>query len=500
MSDLLEGLAQLDQHAPGYLTAQDYYDGTVPEAFASDALARRLRKTGERYRINMAKTPVNVVADRLEISAVTAQGSAQEVTTLLQSEVWDRNELLLETPDWNRKACTYGDGYIVVWEGEQDGTVDVWFNSPATMRLVYDPENPRRKLYAVKGWKAGELKRATLYYADRIERYVTKQGTSGEADEDWTEYVDNEGDAWPIPNPHGQVPVFHLRTASPYGVPVHRDAYGPQDALTKIIVTMMSATDYAGFPLRYALTEPNATVDGKAGTTAAWPEGDETNATANDREQADQLPVGPGKVWITEGLKGVGQLEPADPKHFLDPASFLIRVMAQVTTTPMHYFDPSGDVPSGESLRTADAPLVKRIRYLQMRFASAYSEALSFALKILGRTARVDVRWAPATSTDDGDSWTVAQQKIDAGVPVRQVLLEQGYTTEQVDKWLRENGEDNLAQRVKLLAELAKAVQQLGAGMALGAVSAEQVAAVVDAFLPAATTGEPADEREPVAA
>lgn len=490
MSDLMTGLAALDEAADRYDDAACYYSGDVPEVFANDALAYKLARTGKRYRFNFAKTPVNAVADRLEIAAVSVPGD-EPATALLQRDVWDANQLTLEAPDATRKACMYGDGYLTVWGGDQDATVDVWFNSPATMRVIYDPENPRRKAYAVKRWKQNDGRlRATLYYADRIERYITRVGTPGSDLADWDEYTDAAGDVWPIPNPHGEVPVFHLRTASPYGVPVHKDAYGPQDALNKLMVTMMATTDYAGFPLRYALTEPDAKIDGDAAVDPVWD--DDTEAGETDRGKIN-LPVGPGQVWLASGLKGVGQLEPADPKHFLDPAAFVIRAMAQTTTTPLHYFDPSGDVPSGESLRTADAPLVKRTRDLQMRFGAAYSEALAFALKVLGRPGlKVDVRWAPATSSDDQDAWTTARLKVDAGVPVRQVLLEAGYTAEQVDEWIATNGEDNLRQRVGVLVELGKAVQTLGAGISLGAVSAESVQAAVNAILEPATTGEPA--------
>lgn len=489
MSDLTAGFKAIADAAAAYVEAHSYYTGDVAEVMPVESgLTRQLARTGRRYRLNFAKTPVTVVSDRLEIAAVTVPGDKQ-ATEALQTRVWDANGLLLETPEANRLACVYGDYYMVVWPGEKDGTVDVWFNSPVTMRVVYDPENPRRKAYAVKRWRDGDLWRATLYYPNRIERYVTAApNMSGERDTDWVEYRDNDSDVWPIPNPHGEVPVFHLRTTSPYGTPVHRDAYGPQDAINKVVITMMSANDYAGFPLRYALIDGDARLEGEAGFAPTWD--DETEATEANRDRLE-LPTGPGNVWLAQGLKGVGQLSPADPKHFLDPAEFLIRAMAQTTTTPLHYFDPSGDQPSGESLRTADAPLTKRARLLQMWLASPYSDGLSFALRILGYpNAKVDVRWVPATSTDDRDSWTTAGLKLAAGVPVRQVLLEQGYTAEQVDEWIASTGEDNLRQQVLLLVELGKAVQSLGAGASLGAVNADTIRDLVDNVLAAVNPPE----------
>lgn len=480
MSDLTDGFKAVADAADGYVRAHAYFTGDVDEVMPAASLRyARMAEASRRYRLNFSKTPVTVVADRLEIAAISVPGD-EKATEALQTLVWDANRLLLETPNANRNTCAYGDYYMVVWPGEKDGAVDVWFNSPVTMRMIYDPENPLRKAYAIKRWKSGDRWRATLYYADRIERYITAtQGSAGDRDTDWVEYRDDDGDMWPIPNPYGEVPVFHLRTASPYGVPVHKDAYGAQDGINKVLATMMGSNDYAGLPLRYALVEGDAELEGQAKTNPSWDDDSEPGDATGQ-----ELSIDPGSVWIASGLKAVGQLNATDPKHFLLPLEFLIRSMAQITTTPLHYFDPSGDQPSGESLRTADRPLVSRARMLQMWLASPYSDGLAFALRILGFGERkVDVRWVPANSTDDQDSWTTAGLKLAAGVPVRQVLLEQGYTTEQVDEWIASTGENNLRAQVLLLGELGKAVQSLGAGAALGSVSPEGVRALVDRVL-----------------
>ena len=480
MNDLLRGLAEIDESHARYETAHAYYTGCVDEVWANSHMARILRRSGERYRVNFAKTVVNVVADRLEIAAVTVPGD-ETATKALQERVWDANDMLLETPEAIRLACVYGDYYMLVWPSDVDGDVDIWFNAPTTTRVIYEVENPRRKAYAIKRWQADKRVRVNLYYADRIEKWVTAvDGQDGSADTHWTEYLE-DGQAWPLPNPYGEVPVFHLRTGGQYGTPEHFDAYGPQNALTKIVATMVNTTDNAGFPVRYFLTEPGAMLDGDANMRPRWD--DEADATEANRDLVN-LAAGSGNILTLAGMRAAGQFDPADPKHFLDPSDWMVRALAQVTGTPMHYFDPSGDVPSGESLRTADAPLVKKVRYRQQRFGATYAEALAFALKILGFGERkVDVRWTPATATDDLDSWTTAKAKIDAGVPVRQTLLEQGYTAEQVDGWITATGEENLAQRVALYASLARGTKDMGAAVSLNAITSETANAAANALL-----------------
>lgn len=473
MSDLLDGLKALDDHTADYQMSKAYYTGDITEAmFNSNALSRRLAECARRFRVNLAKLVVDAVVDRMEIAAVTVPDD-ETATTALQQEAWDANQLTLETTRINRWACVYGDAYLLVWPGEDESTVEINFNDPTEMRLFYDPENPRRKAYAVKAWwaKDGDRKfrRVNLYYPDRVERWIAKQAdTSPERDNLWEPYL-GDGGLWPVPNPFGEIPIFHLRTDSPYGSPEHKDAYGPQDAINKIVTTMMAAIEYAGYPLRYALVESGADVNGDASFAQRYKA--DADAEEGDHDEID-LRTDPDTVWYAKGLKGVGQLDPADPKHFLDPAQFLIRLMATINHTPVHFLNPSGDAPSGESLRTAEAPLIKKVEARQQRFGSTYSEALTFALKVLGVkiTQKVDVRWESAASTDDKASWETAGLKSAAGVPGRQILLEQGYVAEQVDEWIAGAEEDSLRQRVALLSDLGRASQLLGAAESLGAL------------------------------
>ena len=62
-------------------------------------------------------------------------------------------------------------------------------------------------------------------------------------------------------------------------------------------------------------------------------------------------------------------------------------------------------------------------------------------------------------------------EKIDAGVPTRQALLEAGYTTEQVDEWLTESEDEDLMRPILALKELGAATQRLGTAVGFGVVS-----------------------------
>jgi hypothetical protein len=445
-SDLIVGVLALDAAYAEYARAAQYYEGTSPEYFASPKFRRVLARTGMNFRINMAKTAVTAVSDRLEIAAITA--STPLATTVLNADVWNANELLLESPGVHLRACEFGDAYITVWPSDDGdiaggidnplGGVDIFYADPRGTRIIYSRENPRRALFAIKRWEEGhgpdKTWRANLYYADRIERYVTGPGLRGRSEADWQAYGEPD-EPWPIPNDYGQIPVFHFRTDRPYGTPEHHSGYGAQDAINKMVISQISVTDYQAFPQRYALTDPATADDGDDPDDFGFD--DEARNVADTIEgTAAKFRSGPGEFWYLEGVKQVGQFPAADPKGLLEPAAFYVRMLAQATGTPMHFFDPGGDQPSGESRRAAEATLTKKVGVRQQSFASTWSQALSFALRILGVDAQVTVRWADAEQISAKDDVAIISAKVAVGVPVKVALMEAGYTADQVDEWI----------------------------------------------------------------
>lgn len=472
MSDLTYAVAEIREARGAYETAERYYEGEVAEVFASPAIRKRLEQTSGEYGVNLACRPVDAVLDRLELlSATTADPGAADWLTAQ----WTRNDMAAEAEDAHWAAEVYGDAYVTVWPGEESGDVDLFYNSPLCVRVFYDTENPRHRRYAAKLWAAGAGPRVNLYYADRVEKWVLSEDAKGggEQDDDW-EHYSVEGD-WEIPHDLGEVPVFHFRTRRPYGKPEHKNAYGPQNIVTKQVATLMGSTDFQGFPQRYAIS-------GAVDSLSSLGDDFDDETRAPDAGTSD-LKAGPGELWTLRNVDKVGQFDAANVEAFLRPITATVRYMSATTATPVHYFEPTGDAPSGESLRAAEAPLVKKVQRRRRQFGAAWRAALRCALRAGGHGEQdVDVWWAPIQTIDDLAGWQAAKAKIEAGVPTRQALLEAGYSAEQVDGW--GFAEDNeIKPKVAVLAQLGAAVQSLGAGVALGVISAGQVERAVSELI-----------------
>jgi hypothetical protein len=488
IDDLMAGVAALDQAAPAYARAEAYYSGDVPEFFASIRLRRAIMRTGAAFRFNFAAIPVDAVVERLKLAAVTSTDTAADAAL---TNIWIRNKLALQSRQIIRRACEFGDAYVVVWPSPaDDGTVDVFYNSPQCIRVFYDDENPLRKSHAVKRWQAGKRRRADVFYPDRIEKWVTLPNVKGDKPGDWEQYTDNPGDSWPYDNPFGEVPVFHFRNDQPYGIPEHKGFYGPQDAIHKLVLSHMAGVDYQAFPQRYALVHPDsdsseaamededvfAFADATTGTTVP-PMG----------EARSQYTADPGSLWFMKGVNGVGQFQTADHANFTEPMLTYLRMGAEVTNTPLHRVDPTGDQPSGQSLRAADAPFVHKIEDRQLSYGDTWRELSTFALRVAGYpNADVTVRWTPAQTVDDLEGWQTVAVKLAAGVPAEQAFLEAGYSDVQVEAWFGPK-DDDMPFNVDLLVKIGQALASLGTAQSLGVLSGEQLQALVESVVPVAS-------------
>lgn len=422
MTILKEAVDSVITKAGGYKEAIAYYEGNVPEVFATERLRRVFKVTGDRSRMNYCRPVVHAVSDRLEVGTIS--GDSPEATAIIQ-KVWRDNDLGLESLGLHRNALAAGDYYAIVWP-DADGEWDVSFHSPLNVSVVYDPQQPRKKAYGVHMWRSGEAEhRINLYYADRVEKYVAQTGDVTDGTQ-WnhTETVDN---------PFGRVPVFHFRTDRPYGRPEHYDAYDCQNAINKLFITNMHTIDYQGAPTRYALSNvPD-------GEISDFEEGD------TDRENLGALKNDPGSLWYLKGVTSVGEFKPADPAAFWTPIDKTLRSMAAITNTPLHYFERYGGNPTGNALRTAEAPLLKKIEDRKRSFGYTWRELFMFILNAEGVESDVVVYWQANESLDELERWDVSLKKINAGLSHRQALREGGYTDDQIEQIMAERESEQAA-------------------------------------------------------
>lgn len=521
VKDLLRGMKEMNKHDLDYQLAMDFYEGEIKEIFTSERLEAMLKDSGSKFRINLAKVPVNAVVDRLEINSITVPGNDKANTKI--SEIRKLLDLDIQEINFHRKTSIFGDAYALVLpadnpetpehEEDEDDTLDddelmtagldVYYNSPLCMRVIYDEERPTVKAFAIKRWRvAGEQDKPTfwrvnIYYANTIEKWQSKSGSSkADQESDWQHFFDEvdmeeilnlleEEPEWPIVTNYGQLPVFHFRNDLPYGSPVHKDAYGPQNAVNKLVITQMAATDSHGFPQRWALTETGMELDSN-NDDPDWDDDDRADDSSENMQGgvSSSMRSGPGTLTMLNNVKSVGSFETADPADFLEPLTVYVKLMSQTCTTPLRFFYSPGSRPSGESLRAEDAPLVKKTRVFQMVFSTTWSEMWRFMLKLSGiKVQEVNIQWAPAAMIEDSEGWAVSKAKNEQGVPESQTLQENGYTEAQLAEWGVQTPEENKKEidrlrEIETFFKLSEAMEKFAPAVVAGAIHQDQVQAL----------------------
>jgi hypothetical protein len=489
-------LALMTEKAPGYRLGKAYYEGTRSEVFATVALEALLSQSAAFAPISLAHIPVDVIADKVELASVVTDGAGAEALSV----VVDGNDLESESDDYVRKACYFGDYYAIIdpTEEEDDDAAKITAeglrvtgSSPLSTIVVYDAKYGREARYGVKVWTVGSgalaQTKALLFYNDVTVRLASSLGVKDPKPTDFDYDVEpgEDADAAIILHPGGKILVKHLAIGGkPYGVPLHRKAWGPQDAVTKISATNLTNVDAQGFASRWALTDPAAEIDddidddfGDNGPTTdpSNTDGITTATTGKSRVRST-----PGAITILRGVKAVGQFTATGSDDFLKNLDWYVRVMAVATGIPLFEFDLTGEQPSGESRRRAEGRANKKAAKVK-REAGAFFEAIGdTVLALLGSAGTVAATFNPSETSTDKDGLELVSLKIKTGVPVAQALLEAGYTEEQVAKWYPEG---RPAITPEVLGILATALAQLGNAKTLGVLTDDDLVAMLPEIL-----------------
>lgn len=474
---------------PGYEEAKEYWEGTHAEVFDSRA-AESVITQSKRTPISFAHIPVDVLAEKVDLSAIAAKdANAQRAL----AEWMDANDIDDESTTWIQLACMFGDYYAVTDPttfDEDDSTAIVEDiatigMSPLSTIVIYDKKTGRTKLYGAHFWGGGSkdapVTRAFLYYDD----YSVKLVADGENVTDAEAFQldigpDEEFEDAFIENEAGQMLISHLPIGSkPYGTPVHKKAYGFQDAITKISANNLVNVDAQGLPSRWALLDPASEIDDDLDVDFGT-DGPDTPAANSDRRTGAttgrRTRVVPGAIQYLRGVSETGTYDTGDGNSFLSGMDWYLRGMAVATGIAIFEFDMKGEQPSGEARRRAEARANRTAGRIKRQAGAFFRELSDITLALAGHPSEVTVTFTPSETATDKEGLELVGLKVKNGVPLRQALLEAGYTDEQVRQWWPDGSPALSFDSVKVLAD---ALGQLGQAKTLGAITSAGIEAMV---------------------
>ncbi|HNP58458.1 MAG TPA: phage portal protein [Gordonia sp. (in: high G+C Gram-positive bacteria)] len=412
MTDLLTTLLQkLDEPAARFAELERYYNGTQPLAFLAPEAKEALGDRFGRMATNLPRLAVTSLSERLRVTGF--QGI----------EVWDdwlRNDLDQEAGIAHREALLLGASYVIVW-ADAFGRPKVTVESAKQVTVLTDP-GTHRITAALKRWETDKTTEAVMYGPQEIVRLSAPQ--TGATTQGF-KVVET------IPNPLGVVPVVRLRNADRIlddGVSEIDDLMPLIDALNKVLVDMMTTSEYVGRPRRWAtgieLEEADALDD----------DGEPTGETI----AVNPIPEGNRAMISENDAAKFGQLEAAQLGGYETAVKVILGQIMAVSALPAHYVGVFTDNPaSADALRAAEASLTARAQARQQSFGRAWEDVARLVLGVRDGAdpLRVDCRvtWADAATRSIAQEADAITKLYSIGLlPQSFALRKLGYTDDEI--------------------------------------------------------------------
>lgn len=420
------------------LLARRYHEGEQ-DVYLNERAVEFLGLHDEnKFRLNVCRVVVDAVLDELDVLGFDA-GEEGEKRPLAAwaAHVWAINRMDAMQRDVHKSALRDRKSFVIVdWSEEKQTPTFTWhnrFTSLAAARhgkdggdeagcwMLYPNDDYTQPPFAavqqwveeVPGYLMPTFRtRRTVYYPDRIERFVYERGWSPfrEHDQTWPQpWVDKAG------KPLG-IPVIHFKNAGMR--PEAWDAIPLQDAINKTFVDILAAADMTGFGFFVAF--------GFYPTTDGQPvKADRSNVAA----------IAPGQLLgSTRPDASFQKIEGSSPLPLVETLTQIIQYAAHVTKTPASRFSASAQVASGESQKEQNKPLTSKVKARQTLFGNSWEDCMSMARKLanLWSNAGLDEKAQFSTIWQRGYGMDELQVKQALGVPQEQLWAEMGYNQAQI--------------------------------------------------------------------
>ena len=438
-ADLDWALEDVRSRLPRYTLFRQYDEGDHRLLFATEKYRNAFGDLFREFADNLCEDVVDGITDRLQIISWSSQDKALNA---LADEVWERNQGEARSGAVHRNGFREGDGFTIV-QTDRENRARVYRQHPTQMAVRYSTEAPDEMDLAAKVWKAGTRYRVNLYYPDRTEKYASKGlGMDGGMPKASAFRLLAAGDPALAEDEDGRtehedgIPVFHYPNGklSDYGKSILRGVIPLQDALNKAVADMLVTMEGHAAPIR-------------------WARGIEVERDPLTGQEKDPFRNAhqPGSVMRTGSKDAMfGQFDPAAMDGFLDVQdSFKIEIARKGYLPPYAITLRSGNAtpPSGVSLLVAEGRTIKLARDRQRDWGSERRREMAYALRLEMGTRDVtasdlDLEWAPPETRDEKALIETLLLKKDLGVPTRQILIEAGYSSDEVDEFLDEAQEN----------------------------------------------------------
>ncbi len=402
-------LRRLETRAPALSVYDDYYNGRQPLAFASDkfreAFGDRFGSRTKPFTSNFSALVVDGTSERLAVQGFRFNDPKGDKDLWA---IWQANDMDGESQIAHTEALVKGIAYALVTPGREGEDPVITVEDPLDAIVERDPLNRRRRLAALKRWIDDDQHMIVyVYLPDQIAKYRTRdrfedRSITWEAEGGGDlpqsmvfERLEVPDEEWPLRNTLGVVPIVELPNRPRLkreGQSEIAAVMGNQDAINKYRVDALVAAEYAAFRQRWAIgldipTDPDTgkqVEPFKAAIDHLWVV-----------PPSDPNDPNPPKVQF-------GEFAATDLGPYKNMIELEVGHMSSISRMPYHYLlgQPQAIPPSGESLKSSEAGLIRKIGKTQIYFGEGWEEAMRLALRAKD-DERADLRTAETIWADE---------------------------------------------------------------------------------------------------
>jgi hypothetical protein len=364
--------------------AEDYYRGKQSLRFASDKWAEYHAGRYRDFCDNWCAPVANSPNERLRVDGFRLDDdpSTSDAEKSLWRD-WQANDMEAQSSQGFLASIIAARSYVMVW-GTLDGDPVATWERADQVTVAYDVEQPGRQTAALKTWHDGSTEFATLYTADEVWKWqrpyleVTKDKGGQSPVSDAFFYTPSgiivpainakgwvpreiRGEAWPLPNPLGVVPIVEMPNRPMLGGEPMSDIHGTmamQDAVNLLWAYLFTSADFASMPARVVMGQepPKIPILDEAGNVTGYQQVD-LKKLAQDRI-----------MWLTGENTKIGQWDAAKLDVFTGVIETAVTHIAAQTRTPPHYLVLGKGLVNvnAEGMKTAETGLVMKVKELQL--------------------------------------------------------------------------------------------------------------------------------------
>jgi len=356
-----------------YQTYREYFNGNhnVPLTTRQEEY---LGMSGIEFRFNFLKLPIKVLDQRLTVVGFDgADGIGGEDGIL--STWWAVNRMDGKQAGLHQSTAVDGDTYALVeWDVEKNVPIithERAYDGSASdasgdgVKVTYSDSSRRNIAFASKRWREVDpasgttWRRLNIYAPEAI--YKFRSSTTATS---WSPFIEEkDADLWPLPwvdpnsgHPLG-VPVVHFRhndNGSNWGLSELDDLIPIQQALNKAVIDLIEGADKTAHQL--------ITLSGGKASTIK----------INPRQVLYHS--SPDASW--------GNIPAGDIEKLIRLKNDFIATIAQISQTPLSYFQITGQVARAETQKTNDTGLVAKAQETAVSYGNSWEDVMYIALRL----------------------------------------------------------------------------------------------------------------------